>query len=112
MVKMLGRWGAPVERERGTRKWKRREGRAVAREIRRWRGWYDGDGAPWVADPDADCRHGCNGDCVVTGMGSDTCNFTCHPFLELDERQAAQLEAALPLRALRPCCRSFAWPGR
>jgi hypothetical protein len=23
-----------------------------------------------------DCRHGCNGDCVVTG--SLQCNFTCH----------------------------------
>lgn len=27
-------------------------------------------------EPEADCRHGCNGDCLESG--SETCNFTCH----------------------------------
>lgn len=30
--------------------------------------------------PEPDCRHGCNGDCMVSG--SDVCNFTCHAFDE------------------------------
>lgn len=31
----------------------------------------------------SDCRHGCNGDCLVSG--SERCSFTCHP--ELDPAQ-------------------------
>jgi hypothetical protein len=36
--------------------------------------WLAGTG-PLMDSPD--CRHGCNGDCVVSG--SDRCDFTCHP---------------------------------
>jgi hypothetical protein len=47
-----------------------------------------------LADP-SDCRHGCNGDDVVRGYGSDVCDFTCHPGLALDPEKAARYEAAL-----------------
>jgi hypothetical protein len=41
---------------------------------------------------DGDCRHGCNGDCVVLGAGSDVCDWQCHPGLTLDSVKAARFE--------------------
>lgn len=37
-------------------------------------------------DP-SDCRHGCNGLCLVSG--SERCNFTCHPDLSTGDFLAA-----------------------
>jgi hypothetical protein len=65
----------------GARWRKRDEARELARDL-----------APvaddeWLAslvpliDP-SDCRHGCNGDCIARGTGSDVCNFLCHPGLD------------------------------
>lgn len=56
---------------------------------------YDDDPAPFLDEHDlatvravdplrdlSDCRHGCNGDCIARGTGSEVCDFTCHPGLE------------------------------
>jgi hypothetical protein len=41
---------------------------------------------------DADCRHGCNGVCVVTG--SEKCTFTCHLGLSPDDPWLAKYTEA------------------
>lgn len=40
-----------------------------------------------------DCRHGCNGDCVVLGYDNGQCGITCHPGLHYDPEQAARRDA-------------------
>ena len=82
-------------RDDDTTRWRRRiERRELAREL-----------APvaddeWLAsivpliDP-SDCRHGCNGDCIVLGAGSDVCDFLCHPGLTEDPVRAERLERKL-----------------
>jgi hypothetical protein len=45
-----------------------------------------------------ECRHGCNGDCIVMATGSDVCNFLCHPGLERDEEKASRVETYLQAR--------------
>ena len=83
-----------------TRAFKRVEQRELAREL------APETGIEWLASLEpalydlSDCRHGCNGDCIVTGIGSDVCDFTCHPGLEHDEDKAARVAAALEC-----------WPG-
>ena len=47
-----------------------------------------------LIDP-SDCRHGCNGDCIVLGSGSDVCDFLCHPGLTTDPVRAERLERKL-----------------
>jgi hypothetical protein len=43
-----------------------------------------------------DCRHGCNGDCVVLGYDNGVCGISCHPGLhyspEAAERVALKMD--------------------
>jgi hypothetical protein len=41
----------------------------------------------------SDCRHGCNGGEIVSGYGSDVCDWLCHPDLTLDPERAAKWDA-------------------
>ncbi len=100
MARMLGRFrtggcgcGVPGPdcsgHERDTRKRKRAEAREVEREVRQ-------AGAYVIPAPFtglSDCRHGCNGDCIVLGGGSEVCTFTCHPGLSPDPVRSARAAA-------------------
>ncbi len=44
---------------------------------------------------EGECRHCCNGDCIVLGTGSDVCDFTCHPGLTADPVKAERFEGKL-----------------
>ncbi len=59
----------------------------------------DPDG--FVQYDDGDCRHGCNGDCVVLGGGSGVCDWRCHPGLTLDPVKAARFEEKVAALASR-----------
>jgi hypothetical protein len=108
MARMLGRFRrSPVRGCRsmdhlcgrcsdgGETRWrKRQEQRELEREFAGWASWHDSaEGREWLerglAEAEgwpgwdfSDCRHGCNGDCIARGTGSEVCDFTCHPGLE------------------------------
>jgi hypothetical protein len=44
---------------------------------------------------EGECRHHCNGDCIVLGTGSDVCDFLCHPGLEADPVKAERFDRKL-----------------
>lgn len=76
---------APASRRRIQR---HREGRETAAAAaagtgpQHWSEWLAGPLSDW-----SDCRHGCNGDCVVRETGSGVCTFTCHPGLTPQARE-------------------------
>jgi hypothetical protein len=47
---------------------------------------------------EGECRHHCNGDCIVLGTGSDVCDFLCHPGLEADPITGDQGTRSAPPR--------------
>ena len=42
---------------------------------------------------EGECRHGCNGDDIVCGYASETCDFLCHQGLDVDEEKAERFAA-------------------
>jgi hypothetical protein len=77
----MGWWG----RQEHASRWRRR---VDDRTLRRYADTVVQDDA---ANDPSDCRHGCNGDCVASGV-SDRCNFTCHPHLRACPRCGGVIE--------------------
>ena len=78
------------------RRFKRAEAREAAEEMT---GTLD---AHWPDEAArGECRHGCNGDCIVAGIGSDVCDFLCHPGFERDEARAARIDTILDMELPR-----------
>jgi hypothetical protein len=73
--------------------------------------WDSGGKADW-AEREAvagECRHGCNGDCLVLGSGSEVCDFLCHPGLSLDPVRAARTAAIEERFGLWPLSAPAPW---